>query len=184
MSSKEHIWIPRLREYLADRRISRREFIRTSTLLGMSAGAAYMWAGKITGRPIAPPALAQDLPKGGVFKIAMRVPKINSPHTYSWIYDSNILRAVCGYMTRTGHDNVTRPHLVEKWEASEDLKTWTLSVRDVKWHSGRPLTAEDLGLEHQALPRPRDRLVRGRPNDGLHAEGDRTPARRTTRAIR
>ena len=144
MSSKEHIWIPRLKEYLADRRISRREFIRTSTLLGMSAGAAYMWVGKITGRPIAPPALAQDLPKGGVFKIAMRVPKIDSPHTYSWIYDSNILRAVCGYMTRTGHDNVTRPHLVEKWEPSEDLKTWTLSVRDVKWHSGRPLTAEDL----------------------------------------
>jgi len=144
MSSKGHIWIPRLKEYLAGRQISRREFIRTSTLLGMSAGAAYMWAGKITGRPIAPPALGQDLPKGGVFKIAMRVPKIDSPHTYSWIYDSNIMRAVCGYMTRTWYDNVTRPHLVEKWEPSDDLKTWTLSVRDVKWHSGRSLTAEDL----------------------------------------
>jgi len=144
MSSTEHIWIPRLKAYLAGGRISRREFIRTSTLLGMSAGAAYMWAGKITGQSIPPPAFAQELPKGGVFKIAMRVPKIDSPHTYSWIYDSNIMRAVCGYMTRTGQDNVTRPHLVEKWEPSEDLKTWTLSVRDVKWHSGRPLTAEDL----------------------------------------
>jgi peptide/nickel transport system substrate-binding protein len=144
MSSKEHIWIPRLKEYLTDRRISRREFIRSATLLGMSAGAAYVWADKITGQTISPPALAQNLPKGGVFKIAMRVPSIDSPHTYSWIYDSNIMRAVCGYMTRTGHDNVTRPHLVEKWEASEDLKTWTLSVRDVKWHSGRSLTAEDL----------------------------------------
>src|SRR6188474_1398947 len=107
MSDNDHIWIPKLKQQLSDRRISRREFIRSSTLLGMSAGAAYMWAGKITGRPIASPALAQDLPKGGVFKIAMRVPKIDSPHTYSWIFDSNIMRAVCGYMTRTGYDNIT-----------------------------------------------------------------------------
>jgi peptide/nickel transport system substrate-binding protein len=46
-------------------------------------------------------------------------------------------------MTRTGVDNVTRPHLASKWEASDDLKTWTYTVADMMWHSGRPLTAED-----------------------------------------
>ncbi len=90
------------------------------------------------------PAMAQAMPKGGTLKIAMRVPKIDNPATYSWIYDSNILRQVCGYMSRTGVDNVTRPHLLEKWSPSEDLKTWTLGVRDVKWHKGKPLTAQDL----------------------------------------
>ena len=144
MSERENIWIPKLKQYLADSRISRREFIRQSTLLGMSAGAAYMWAGKITGQPIAAPAMAQDMPKGGILRIAMRVPKLDSPHTFSWIYDSNVTRQVVGYITRTGVDNVTRPHLCSKWEASDDLKTWTFTVADMKWHSGRPLTAEDL----------------------------------------
>src|SRR5438046_138891 len=58
MSEKEHIWIPKLKQQLADKKIDRREFIRYSTLLGMSAGTAYLWAGKITGEPIAQPALA------------------------------------------------------------------------------------------------------------------------------
>ena len=33
---------------------------------------------------------------------------------------------------------------MEKWEASEDLKTWTLTIRQAaKWRSGRPFTADD-----------------------------------------
>jgi peptide/nickel transport system substrate-binding protein len=143
MSDKEHIWIPKLKQQLADKKIDRREFVRYASLLGMSSGAAYMWAGKITGEPLAPPAVAQDLPKGGVLKIAQRIPKVQNPHVFSWVYDSNVVRQVCGYLTRTGVDNVTRPHLVEKWEASEDLKTWTLHIRkDAKWHKGEDFTAE------------------------------------------
>jgi peptide/nickel transport system substrate-binding protein len=40
---------------------------------------------------------------------------------------------------------VTRPNLVEKWEASPDLKTWTFSLRkDVTWRKGdRKFTADD-----------------------------------------
>ena len=150
MSEKEHIWIPRLKQYLADRQIDRREFVRYSTLLGMSAGAAYMWAGKITGQPFAAPAQAQDMKQGGILKISQRVPKIDSPHTFSWIYDSNITRQMVGYITRTGVDNVTRPHLCSGWEASDDLKTWTFTVADVDWHKGGKLTAEQLAwnLKH------------------------------------
>ena len=66
MSEKEHIWIPRLKQYLADKQMDRREFVRYSTLLGMSAGAAYMWAGKITGEPFALPAAAQEMKIGVV----------------------------------------------------------------------------------------------------------------------
>jgi len=111
MSDKEHIWIPKLKQQLADKKIDRREFVRYASLLGMSSGVAYMWAGKITGEPLAPPAMAADMPKGGVLKIAQRIPKVDNPHTFSWVYDSNVARQVCGYLTRTGVDNVTRPHL-------------------------------------------------------------------------
>ncbi|MGI9480729.1 MAG: ABC transporter substrate-binding protein [Hyphomicrobiales bacterium] len=143
MTQRENIWIPKLKEQLSEKLISRREFIRHSTLLGMSAGAAYMWAGKITGNPIAAPARAAEMPKGGIFKISMRVPKIDNPHTFSWIYDSNITRQTAEYLTKTAQDNVTRPYLFESWQASDDLKTWTFKTRDVKWHKGRQFTAED-----------------------------------------
>ena len=53
------------------------------------------------------------------------------------------MRQICGYLTRTGADNVTRPHLASKWEASADLKTWTLTMADTTWHNGRKWTAED-----------------------------------------
>jgi len=143
MSERENVWIPKLKEQLAEKQISRREFLRYATLLGMSATAAYMWAGKITGQPFAPPARAANMPKGGTLKISMRCPKISDPHTYSWIYDSNIGRGVHEYLTKTGQDNVTRPMLFESWEASDDLKTWTFKCRNVKWRNGRQFTAED-----------------------------------------
>lgn len=142
MSLKEHKLIGKLKEQLADKVMDRREFVRYATLLGMTAPAAYMWAGKITGESFVPAARAQDMPKGGILRIAQRVPKIDTPHTFSWVYDSNIARQVCGYLTRTGVDNVTRPHLASKWEASEDLKTWTFTISDAKWHNGEDFTAE------------------------------------------
>ena len=73
----------------------------------------------------------------------MRVQPIASPHTYSWIRDSMMSRNVIEYLTLTGSDNITRPWLAEKWEASDDLKTWTFHLRqDVKWSNGEPFTAD------------------------------------------
>ena len=73
----------------------------------------------------------------------MRVQPIESPHTYSWIQDSMMSRNVIEYLTQTGGDNITRPWLCEKWEASDDLKTWTLHLhKDIKWSNGDPFTAD------------------------------------------
>ncbi len=142
MSDKEHKLIGSLKQQLSDKVMDRRDFVRYATLLGMAAPTAYMWAGKITGEDFVPQARAQDMPKGGILKIAMRIPKVDSPPVYQWVYDSNITRQVCGYLTRTGTDNVTRPHLAAKWEASEDLKTWTLTMADATWRKGGAFTAE------------------------------------------
>src|SRR6266511_4350265 len=142
----EHPYIPTLTRQLVERVIDRREFLRTATLLGMSAGAAYALAGSFAGEPWVRPALAQGaLPRGGTFRIGMRCQDLKSPHTYSWIESANSARQVLDYLAVTGVDNVTRPGLVEKWETSPDLKTWTLRLRkNVKWHSGRAFTADDV----------------------------------------
>jgi peptide/nickel transport system substrate-binding protein len=144
--TEEHALVPTLKRQLVDRQIDRREFVRYATLLGMAAPAAYAFAAKVTGAPLVAPAAAQGtLPKGGTLRIAMRCQDLKSPHTYSWVESSNSARQVLDYLAVTGVDNVTRPSLIEKWEPSPDLKTWTLRVRrSVKWHNGRQFTADDV----------------------------------------
>ncbi len=141
---KEHSYIPTLKEQFAEGKVDRREFLRTSTLLGLSAAAAYAFVGKVTGESLVPQAKAA-MPRGGTIRISMRIIDVKDPHTFSWVTDSNVCRQVCEYMTKTGQDNVTRPYLLESWEASDDLKTWTLTVRKgIKWHNGRSLDADDI----------------------------------------
>lgn len=140
---KEHSFIPKLKELLFDGKIDRREFLRTSTLLGLSATAAYAVVGL-------PPQEAwsgetkADLPKGGHLRIGMRIDEVANPHAADFAEKTQMIRQVCEYLTRTDADNITRPYLCERWEASEDLRTWTLYLRkDVVWRNGRRFTADD-----------------------------------------
>ncbi len=139
MSDKLHPVIAAAGREMADGKMERREFLRVATLLGVNAAAAYGLAGLPT------PAMAQGTPrKGGTIRFAMRVQDLSNPATYSWIEGANGARQVVEYLTVTGIDNVTRPHLVERWEATPDLKSWTMHLRrDVKWRSGRAFTADD-----------------------------------------
>jgi peptide/nickel transport system substrate-binding protein len=142
----EHPLVPTLKRQLVERQIERREFLRYATLLGMAVPTAYAFVAKVTGDKVVAPAEAQGaLPKGGTLRLAMRCQDLKSPHTYSWIESANSARQVLDYLTVTGVDNITRPSLVEKWEPSPDLKTWTLRLRKtVKWHNGRQFTADDV----------------------------------------
>jgi peptide/nickel transport system substrate-binding protein len=70
---------------------------------------------------------------------------MSDPATFDWTEKSNQSRQIVEYLTRTGTDNITRPYLAERWEASEDLKTWTLHLRKgVKWSNGDDFNADDL----------------------------------------
>lgn len=160
--NREHYYIPTLKQQLTDGKIDRREFLRYSTLLGLSVTAAYQVVDKLGGVDIIPAAQAAELPTGGTIRIGMRCPEIKDPHTFSWVYDSNIVRQVCEYLTLTDYDNITHPYLLEKWEASDDLKTWTLYVRQgVKWHNGRDFTADDVvwNMNHVLEPKTGSSVV-------------------------
>jgi peptide/nickel transport system substrate-binding protein len=152
---KQHYYIPKLKEQFAEQKIDRRDFLRYSTLLGLSATAAYGFVGKVSGQGFVSEAKAQELPQGGVIRIGMRVAEIETPHAYSWLFDSNCGRGTHEYLTRTGQDNVTRPYMVQSWEASDDLLTWTFSLnKGIMWHSGREFTSEDAiaNLQHMLNP--------------------------------
>lgn len=140
-ANKQHPFLPILTDRLARGLVGRREFLRTATLLGLSASTAF---GIAFGASRSCRAVETSRPRGGTLRIAMSVQDVSSPHSYEW-WEHNITRNVCEYLTLTGHDNVTRPYLVERWEASDDLRSWTLRLRkDVAWHSGRNFTAEDV----------------------------------------
>lgn len=127
-------------------KMSRREFLRLATLLGLSAATAQALAGcgPVTTTSSDVPA-ASSLKRGGTMKIGTAVQPIDHPARLSWIEGANQLRQVAEYLTETGPDNLTRPWLLEKWEADEAVKTWTLHLRrGIKFNNGDELTADDV----------------------------------------
>ena len=145
LGGEVHTAIPELADQLHRDKIDRRQFVRTAALLGMSAGAAYALAGRMTGSHIVRRAAAQAGKKGGTFRMAMRVQEMSDPATFDWAEKSNIARQVVEYLVLTDADNVTHPYLAEKWEASDDLKTWTFHLRrGIKWSNGDDFGAEDV----------------------------------------
>jgi peptide/nickel transport system substrate-binding protein len=134
-----------MEEYLYDELqgggLSRREFVRGATLLGVSAATAWGLAGVVRPRP----AWAAAPKRGGTLRISAQIQKVTHPAQFSWIMPSNQLRQVIEYLTLTDGDNVTHPYLLEKWEVSDDLKTWTLHVRrGVTFNNGDAFTAADV----------------------------------------
>lgn len=160
-----HAYVPELADGFAAGRIDRRGFLRTACLLGVSAGAAYGFAGRIDGGPIAPPVRAQNGPRrGGELRFAMEVMEITDPAAFAWPQQANVTRWMVEYLTRTGPDNVTLPYLAEGWEASDDLKTWTFTLRrDVRWSNGDAFSADDVVANFRRWLDP----DRGSPNRSL-----------------
>lgn len=55
----------------------------------------------------------------------------------------------------TGYGAEATPRLAERWERSPDLRTWTLHLRrDVRWHDGTPVTAQDIAFTLDLVAHP------------------------------
>ena len=136
-----HPYIPELKNLFLKGRITRREFLRNSTLLGLSAAAAYAFISPFS----ATKARAATIKRGGNWKCAMRLQRLDHPARLSWTEGANVVRQVAEHLTESGADNITRPRLCEKWVASDDVKTWDLYLRKgVKFNNGDVMTADDV----------------------------------------
>ena len=156
-----HPRIPSAYEALREGRISRREFIRFATLLGMSATLATACAGFNTGvgsddqnssqneriDPQTGEAIMQGIVRGGTLTIGseFQLVEIDHPARLSWIGSANVIRQVAEYLTLTDEDNITTPYLLESWDTNSDVSQWTLNLRKgIKFNNGDELTADDL----------------------------------------
>jgi peptide/nickel transport system substrate-binding protein len=159
-----HPYVPELKDLYQQGRITRREFLRNATLLGMSfAGAsAFLAACGPTAEPTQTPAPTQapeptQVPeptattapagptRGGTLRAASRVQKVAHPAQIAWTSAANQLSQVAQFLTVTDKDNITHPLLLESWEPSEDLSTWTLNLRKgIKHNNGDEFNADDV----------------------------------------
>ena len=142
---KVHPYVPEIAEKLRKGEVGRREFLSTVTRLGVSAAAAYVMLGSITGERIAPRAQAATPKMGGNLRVSMNVKESSDPAIYDWSEKGNVARHMTEPLSRIGADAVARPYLAESWEASDDLKTWTFRLRKgVKWSNGDDFGADDV----------------------------------------
>lgn len=158
-----HVLVPELEDLYVRQKISRLQFLRYATLLGVSlAGATTFLAGCSTGEPpataapptAAPAATATPVPtkapsgpkRGGTLTLGDAVFGIDHPARFAGNHgDANNAKFVLEYLTETTSDFVTVPMLLESWSASDDLLTWTLNLRkDVVFSTGEPFTADDV----------------------------------------
>ena len=57
--------------------------------------------------------------------------------------DLNLARNLMEGLMRVNKSGITSPALAEKYQVSEDMKTYTFKLRESKWSNGEPLTAHD-----------------------------------------
>jgi peptide/nickel transport system substrate-binding protein len=101
-------------------------------------------AGVIAVGSFSGPAIAQD--NVLVSAIGTNPPHLNRLLTTE-VATSTISYALYDSLVVLDKDYVPIPHLATAWQASEDATEYRFTIREgVKWHDGRPLTAEDVAF--------------------------------------
>ncbi|NIW48385.1 MAG: hypothetical protein GWN30_27630 [Gammaproteobacteria bacterium] len=147
---KIHPAIPNAFDQFKQGRITRRDFLRFATLLGMSASLAYACSGPTENEGEAntgegDTGATSGIKRGGTWTSSMELQLLDHPARLSWVQGANVVRQVNEYLTETGPDNITRPYLLDRWEANEDVTVWDLYLKQgVTFNNGDELTADDV----------------------------------------
>ncbi|MES0169921.1 ABC transporter substrate-binding protein [Mesorhizobium sp. M0027] len=130
---------------LVDGRVSRRDFVRHGSLLGLSLpllGRIGMAAG-IGGMPSL--ARAQGA-SGATIRVACNVPTAAiDPVTHADGGTSLVVQQVGEFLCVDGPDLVLQPALADSWKPNDKGTVWTFKLRKgVKFHSGGEMKADDV----------------------------------------
>ncbi|RUZ79144.1 ABC transporter substrate-binding protein [Mesorhizobium sp. M7A.F.Ca.US.006.01.1.1] len=140
---------------LVDGRVSRRDFVRHGSLLGLSLpllGRIGMAAG-LGGMPSL--ARAQGAP-GATIRVASSVPAATiDPVTIADAGGLLIMQQVAEFLCVDGPDLVLQPALAESWKPNDNGTVWTFKLRKgVKFHSGGEMKADDVVASIDRLADP------------------------------
>ena len=130
--------------------ISRREFVRHGTVIGMSLPllgfvASACGSGEETG-PQSNPSQPVKVKKGGAIRSGIAVPAgALDPLTVTDYGGIAILGQSGEYLTWADSDLRLQPRLAESWKPNRDGSIWTFKLRHgITFQDGRPLAAADV----------------------------------------
>jgi peptide/nickel transport system substrate-binding protein len=107
--------------------------------------AAAVAAATATSVPMPTATTAGGIVRGGILTLRARVDRAGDPAVFSLVSQSHPWRHVYDYLTTYDASGVVTPSLLESYTPSDDLKTWTLKIRQgVKFSDGKDLTADDV----------------------------------------
>lgn len=135
--------------------LDRRSFLRHGSRIGLSVavmGGALQAAGLgPVGR-----ALAQAGKSGGTLRVAQIMPAAAiDPVTIAEQGGLLVLQQVGDFLIFDGPDLMLRPMLATSWKPNQDGTVWTFTLRQgVKFHDGRPMTADDVVASIDRLADP------------------------------
>ena len=135
-------------------RVSRREFMRHGSVLGLSlpflAGVAAA-AGFS-----AMPSFARAATPGGTIRIAQTVPAAAiDPVKIADGGGITVVSQVAETLVLSGGDLTARPVLAESWSPNKDGTVWTFKLRQgVKFHNGKTMTADDVVASFDRIADP------------------------------
>ncbi|HWT82887.1 MAG TPA: ABC transporter substrate-binding protein, partial [Candidatus Methylomirabilis sp.] len=120
--------------------LDRREFLRLASAMGLGLGAGF----SVPAISVAATATGQPK-RGGTLKFPVDANVTPWPPIgllQNLLVNKSMFNCLLRYRPE---DWSPEPDLAEKWETSKDGLTWTFSLRkDVRWHDGKPFTAEDV----------------------------------------
>ncbi|MGL5643112.1 MAG: ABC transporter substrate-binding protein, partial [Paraclostridium sp.] len=108
-----------------------KDYVKGRVLYPYGSPAGYNWVELGEGRTALNLSSTADIPTLDVSKAGDTV-------------SSEVLTNVMEGLTRVDKDGKVIPGMAERWEKSEDAKTWTFNIRkDAKWSNGDKVTAKD-----------------------------------------
>lgn len=138
-------------EFVAGR-ITRREFLRRGSVLGMSLALL----GTLSGTSLAPAARAATAPGNFTIRAAMVTPTgAIDPVTIADTGGITVLCQAAEYLLVSTGDLSLRPVLAESWKPNADGSVWTFKLREgVKFHNGKTMSADDVVASIDRLADP------------------------------
>ncbi len=144
---------------LRAQRLDRRGFITHAARLGMGIPLAGFIATACAERDSledADPPNTASPERGGTVRVGGQQPSgALNPLTVAEQAGLTVLGQTGEYLNWSDSELNLQPRLAESWEANEDGSVWTFAIRQgVKFHDGRPLTAEDVTTTFDRLADP------------------------------
>ena len=168
-----HPYIPELKELYRGGRITRREFVRNAAMLGLSLSSASAFLAACA--PATPEVIEKEVivekevpvtvevekevvvekvitatpasvvKRGGILRVDWPwIPYVDDP-AKDGVGTSEAARCAAETLVQLDENNALHPLLCERWEASEDVKEWTLYLQQgVKFNNGKDFNADDV----------------------------------------